>query len=120
MKAAYIVMAIALLGSECSRRDPIDRLMTELSHEGFTSYIFFPIELSKTASPQECIAVLTTRGNLSNPQFLEVRQLRDSLEVAYTAVLLNTTSGRKIVLLRPDPPSKSGRDQWYFRIYDAK
>ena len=106
------MMGVVLLG--CSHHDPIDRLMDTVSNEGFSSYMFVPIKLSETASPEQCISNLTSRGDFQSPKILKTRQVHTSLE-NYTAVLLDTDAGQKIVLLHPEKTNA-----WYYKIYDAK
>jgi hypothetical protein len=119
MKAAYIAIGIAVVVSGCSRRDPIDRLMARLPEEGFTSYMYRPIQLRETASPRECISALTNAESFVNPTVLEIRQVHDRDQTDYTAVLVNTSTGRKIVLLRAERGVKNKWEGWYFKIYDA-
>ena len=63
MRVAFfaIVTAFCLLG--CSARDPIDRLMAELSREAVVpSYPFKPIDLPETATPDQLISALSERS----------------------------------------------------------
>src|SRR5262249_33570403 len=107
-----VLTATFLLG--CSRQDPIDRLMVKVENQSVPSYVFKPIELPDTASPEQCISVLTSRGQLHLPKILQVRHAHASFG-SFTAVLLDSNDGQKIVLLRPWQTNG-----WYFRIYDAK
>ena len=125
IKYASFVVAVAAFVWGCSPRDPIDRLMEKVSHEGPTSYMFAPIKLPETASPQQCIADLTKSGQfrgrsgvLLKPKILEIRQVHDGFRGNITAVLLDDGEGRKIVLLQPQLGRV--RDEWFYRIYDAK
>jgi hypothetical protein len=60
-----IVLGTGLLG--CSHRDPIrdpiDRLMVEVSHETVLSYPFKPIDLPAAASPEQVVAALSKSGD---------------------------------------------------------
>lgn len=124
MKITSLIIAGAILISGCSRRDPIDQLMHELPHETVPSYPFKRIELPATATPEELLTALSKRGpgelghfDFTSYKISQVRSVRpepDPVSEAYTAVLLDTNLGRRIVLLRP---MKMG---WYYRIYDFK
>ncbi|HSY10392.1 MAG TPA: hypothetical protein VK840_05700 [Candidatus Dormibacteraeota bacterium] len=126
MRVSYFVtvMVVILLG--CSHRDSIDRLMDKVPYEEVPSYLFMPIQLPETASPEQLISVLTKRGEFHNPKILQTRHVhttprpKDQIPVeSYTAVLLDTNPGRKIVLLQPQ--SFKGRwHGWYYKIYDAE
>ncbi len=90
--------------------------MDELSQQDFHYYMYFPIKLPKTASPVQCLSVLTNRGNLTYRKILEIRPVHmEPGGTNYTAVLLDTDTGQKIVLLAPEETNS-----WYFQIYDAK
>jgi hypothetical protein len=114
MKATLQIVLAATLLLGCSRQDPVDRLMGKVEQQSVPSYLVKPIELPDTASPEQCISALTIRGALHLPKILQVRQAHTSIE-NFTAVLLDSNDGQKIVLLRP-----SHTNSWYFRIYDAK
>ena len=125
MKATCFIAAIVVMLSGCSHDDPIDRLMAKVSHERVGSYLFTPINLPETASPEQLIAALYDRGHfhdehLTDIKIVEIRAVqtrpRDERIPAesYTAVLLDTSAGRKIMLFQP---IKGG---WYFKMYDAK
>ena len=108
----------------CSLRDPIDRLEAELSKPQISTHLYQPIELPETASPQECISVLASKDRrlLLSPKVLKMRQVHISIG-DWTAVLLDTNDGQKIVLLQFLPPkvsSKGGMHGWDYWIYDAK
>jgi hypothetical protein len=119
-----IVTAACLLG--CSPRDPIDRLMTKLSNQDVPSYPFKPIELSETATPDQLVSALSKRSVLelghldfTTYKILNIRLVHDVFKKNYTAVLLDTNLGQKIVLFQA-LNFKGGWPGWYYRIYDAK
>src|ERR1700722_13262197 len=121
-----ILSAIFLVG--CGHRDPIDRLVRKVSHENVPSYPFKRIELPATATPEQLISALSKRSALDLGHFdftsYKISQIRPVLTEApmsetFTAVLLDTSLGQKIVLLRP-MQSGTNFEGWYYRTYDAK
>jgi hypothetical protein len=120
------LVASVLLGcahSGQTDRDPIDRLMTQVPFEDCPSYPFVPVDLPATATPAEVIDALSKRGTLRDDQIasfkiLETRRVHSKQKGAesdfYSAVLMDTNLGRKILLLQP------GSHGWYFKFYDAK
>ena len=122
MKRAHVIALAALVFSGCSRRDPIDALMAKIPNEDVPSYLFRPIALPRTASPEMLISNLTSRGELQNPKVLEIRQTHTKPQAGYgfpvedfTAVLVDAGTGRKIVVFRP-----LHTNDWYFKVYDAQ
>jgi hypothetical protein len=82
--------------------------------------MYSPMRLPRTASPEQLIAriIETTSfagGKVKTYQAAEVRMVRIS-GVPYTAVLIETNVGRKIVLLRYEEHVAG----WWSRIYDVK
>jgi hypothetical protein len=115
------VTAAILFG--CSLRDPIDRLMTEVPYEDVPSYLYMPIKLPAAASPQRLLSALSNRFEFQGKQLkiLGVRRTHtaprpeDKIPFEYfTAMLLDTDQGRKILLLQPRPGG------WYYKFYDPK
>jgi len=109
--------------------------MAELPYQMVKTYMFQPVELPRSASPDSVLRELERRGILSQKgiaryTILQTRAVqttpRDLDRQAgmhvedYTAILLETDRGRKIVLLQP--PNRSTRQDagWYYRIYDSK
>ena len=135
MKFSSIICLLALAGCSRSPVDPIDALMSELPYQMVPSYMFVPIPLPPSASPDSVVHELESTGIFSHKgigryttlQTRSVhttprdRDLREGMHVEYyTAVLLDTDAGRKIVLLRP-LKGRSGHDEgWYYRIYSTK
>ena len=120
------VIAFVLLG--CSRSDPFDRVMDYVSHESVPSYMFVSVQLPANATPQQLISALTVRGEFGrlniysgSIKIVETRSVNTAPPMleAYTAVLLDTNLGQKIVLLQPEN-FKSGWHGWYWKIYDVK
>lgn len=123
MRIAYLISLYVLVLSGCTHNDPIERLMTQVPFEDCASYMFQPVSLPVTASPQQVIAALSKRGTfrydqITNFTILEVRKVHSQQEgaksVFYSAVLIDSNLGRKIVLLQPENIG------WYYKIYDAK
>jgi hypothetical protein len=123
MRGLAISIVVAVLVSGCSPHDPIDRLMAEVPYERVPSYMYVPVKLPTTAKPEEIVSALSSRDEFrdSRIKILEVRQTHTSprsqdgaLVQHFTAVLVDTVKGRKILLLKPE---QSG---WYYKFYDAK
>ena len=128
MKAWHLIILTAVLLAGCGHQDPIERLMHRVSHESFPSYPFKRIELPATATPEQLIAALSKRSVLDLGHFdftsykiSEIRsvQTEPPMSQTFTAVLLDTSLGQKIVLLRP-MGSGTNFEGWYYRAYDAK
>lgn len=122
MRISYFLGLVALVLNGCSHRDPIDRLMAEIPNESVPSYLFKPILLPDTASPELLISNLIAGGNFHGPTILEIRRTHtmppsgSGIRVEnFTAVLLDAHPGHKIVVLRPMETNR-----WYYKIYDAK
>jgi hypothetical protein len=104
--------------------DPIDQLVTDLSatHGMWLNGMFPILDLPETASPEEVIErrfdMGLPFGKVANYKILRIRQIRipftENSSVLYTAVLVQTDSGKKIVLLK-----FTGRN-WWSRVFDAK
>jgi len=129
MKPVFLILAVAAGLFGCSRSpDAIDRLMIEVSHEVVASYMFQPIDLPATASPAQLVATLPnkydiywTGRKITSYKIVLTRAAQSGPNEVerYTAVLLDTNAGQKIVLLRP--MTTSGKwDGWYYKIYDVK
>jgi hypothetical protein len=121
----FIILTTVTLG--CSHRDPIDRAMDELTHENVPSYAFQPIDLPKTATPEQLITVLSKNKeeeqrlhfDFTSFKILQIRSVQAPPPFQkITAVLLDTSLGREVVLLQP---IENGANYmgWEYRIYDA-
>jgi hypothetical protein len=133
MRVIYFAIIMASLLMGCSRRDPIDRLMAEIPKEFVASYPFQPIQLPDTATPEQLVSALSKRGpeklghfEFKSYKILEIRQthttpdLPDGMPVdKFTAVLLDTDLGQKIVVFQPQT-LKGIWHGWYYKTYDAK
>jgi hypothetical protein len=105
--------------------DSIDRLIARLSssHGLWRNGLFPRLDLPATASTEQVIARVFQRtgidkGRVSKSRNVQIRQVRipGSLPDEYTAVLVETDLGRKIVLLQ----RVSGSLGWWSRVYDAE
>jgi len=104
--------------------DPIDRLVARLSSDGmWQNGLFKPVDLPQSASPEEVISQvdkltgLYQGGKLTSYRIIETRQVQIISSITggkFTAVLLDTNLGKKIVLLQYQG-SKTG---WWSRAYD--
>jgi hypothetical protein len=122
----------------CSRRDPIDRLVVSITRHTpqddlhpFPNGFWTDVHLPASATPEQLIAKLP-RGdyfgalNTTNFSILKTRQVRIAysemvarvFDPNYTAILIQTDSGRQIVLVQFQ--GNSTNDIWEARIYDVK
>ena len=119
---SFVALTVALCG--CATQDPFDRLMTEVGHEDVPSYLYVPIDLPATASPDQLISTLSKLGEFSGMQItsykiLEVRRVQDKTfrpPDDYTAVQLRTNLGQRFVLLRPEEDGHG----WYYKVYELQ
>jgi hypothetical protein len=127
MRALCFIVMIALVHLGCSRRDPFDKVMDYVSHESVPSYMFVPVQLPATASPEQLISALTVRGEFGHLniysgsiKILQTRSVHTTPPMSknYTAVLLDTNLGQKMVLLQPQTFNGTWHG-WYWKIYDV-
>jgi hypothetical protein len=104
--------------------DSIDRLMARLSsYHGLWQNGAFPkLDVPATASTEQVVIrvfqkISFDKGRVAKSSILETRQVRipGSLPDEYTAVLVETDLGRKIVLLQHVAEPLG----WWSRVYDA-
>ncbi len=105
--------------------DSIEALVTQLSssHLMWKNGLFPTLDLPATASIEQILERVFQlsgfeKGHVSSHRILETRQVRigeSSSEATYTAVLVDTDLGRKIVLLQYLSTSES----WWSRVYDG-
>ncbi len=110
---------------QAAQPDSIDLLVARLasSHGFWINGLSLTLSLPATASTEEVLARVFQmtgfdKGHVSTHRVLETRQVRipDSFpDAAYTAVLVETDFGRKIVLLRYESPTLG----WWSRVYDG-
>ena len=122
----FILTALVLAG--CGRRDPIDRIVKEESANphfpsGLTSIIQLPAAAPVAQVTAEALGLAET-----NITILETRQVHISYgdenklvppeSLSYIAVLVDTGSGRKVVLLQFRQDSHHPPGGWWSRDYD--
>ena len=105
--------------------DSIEALVARLSssHGLWVNGVFPTLDLPAAASTEQVVARVFQmtgfdKGHVSSHRILETRQVRigDSFpDATYTAVLVDTDLGRKIVLLQYSSPSVG----WWSRVYDG-
>ena len=98
----------------CARQDPIDRVVMRVNSESVPSYLYTPINLAESASPERCISELANRGKFRAVKILKTRDVVTTFG-HYTAVLVDADNRQEVVLLQP---TKTNR--WYWKIYDTK
>jgi hypothetical protein len=117
MRSIFFIIAALLVGC-ATTPDPIDRLVTSLSpsHGLWTNGLFQPVRLPSTASAEDVISKVLER-QFSSYTVLKIRQVSIPFGVSselYTAALVQTSAGQKIVLIKYET------EGWWNRIYDAK
>ena len=112
----------------CGHRDPIDRIVKKDSADPFfPSGLTGIIKLPPTAPVSEITArALGLTG--TNVTILETRLVHISYgdsdkllppeSVLYTAVLVDTDTGRKVVLLQFERDKRDPPGGWWSRVYD--
>jgi len=104
------LFSIALLLG-CRPTDPISRVVrNESSSSGFPSGLYSTIKLPSTASEAEVVTKI-----LSRPVKILTKREVSIKDELYKAILVETTSGRKVVLIRYDENRKTG---WWSRVYE--
>jgi hypothetical protein len=129
MKLLFLIFVTGVFLLGCSRRiaspDAIDNLMVEVAHEEVPSYLYQSIKLPATATPEQLVSALSKGGDMywtgmkiTSFKIVNVRAAQSGPDAweHYTAVLLDTNVGQKILLLRPEPDGSG----WYHKLYDAK
>jgi hypothetical protein len=103
--------------------DAIDELVARINSYPFgTSGIYQKIDLLPTASPDEIVKIALENdapniGQVTTFKILTVRQVTLMQMVhPFTAVLVETNVGRKIVLFRYEGAAV----QWWSHVYNAK
>ncbi len=131
MKLLLVISSVVVLSMGCSRPiapansapgGPIDRLMTQVPFEDCPSYLYVPVDVPTNSPPTDVLRALSKRGTFRDNRItrftvLEVRRVHSAQEGAqdiyYSAVLMDTNRGRKILLLRPES------NGWYYKMYDT-
>jgi type IV pilus biogenesis protein CpaD/CtpE len=124
MRSALFVIIAALLAGCATAPDPIDHLVADLSstHGFWVNGLGMNVKLPKTASPEQVVEqVFQTatfeKGRVTSYKFLKVRQVHIQFysPESYTAALVQTNFGEKIVLFKYEEDFGS----WWNRVYDA-
>lgn len=103
--------------------DAIDWLTAEFGTSGWPNFPTQWVDLPETASAEEVVSnvaqVRWIDQALKNYKILDVRQVHPfpPHPTTYTAVLVQTDIGQKIVLFRYERGQLAG---WWYRVYDAK
>ena len=112
---------------QAAQHDAIDQLVSRLSspsHSMWHNGLYSPVKLSAAASTDEVLRQVFQKfismhgGHVGRHQILETRRVRIPTagpSDAYTAVLVETDLGRKIVLLQYESPGLG----WWSRVYDT-
>ncbi len=143
MRTALLLVVLAMFGGCSTRQQPsvapspkpqaaqpdaIDQLVSRLSspsHSMWHNGTYQPMRLPAAASTDEVVRQVFQQtliglhgSHVGRHQILETRQVRIPTagpSDAYTAVLVETDLGRKIVLLQYESPGLG----WWSRVYDA-
>jgi hypothetical protein len=132
MRSILFSIFAALLVGCATKPDPIDRLVAKLSPPhpsgkpyvsfGWDSGIFPVLGLPQTASTDELVSkALHMNGNsqVTDYEILKIREVHEehgNLPNRYTAVLIQTKFGQKIVLLKYVNQAVG----WWSRVYDVE
>jgi hypothetical protein len=119
-----IIFALLVGCATFTAPDPIDRLAADYSasHGFFANGIFPDLNLPKTASQEQVIKRALEMHGFTNEQvasnkILKIRQvhIHDIYPDLYTAALVRTSVGEKIVLFQYQLPAFG----WWSRVEDA-
>jgi type IV pilus biogenesis protein CpaD/CtpE len=119
MRSIFLTIIATLLVGCATTPDPVDQLVNDFSssHGLWEKGLFPIIKLPATAPIGEVVSEVLER-QVASYKILRVRQvhIRGSLPDLYTAVIVQTNVGEKIILLKYAGESVG----WWSRIYDAK
>lgn len=124
VRLAVLALAAAIFVACKTPPDPIDHLVADFSKSyGLWENGFFPsLGLPQTAPPEQVIKKTFqmtgfNNGHVSDYEILKTRQVRipGSSQDLYTAAMVRTDLGEKIVMFKYDGPHVG----WWSRIYDA-
>ena len=119
-----IIFALLVGCATVTTTDPIDRLVADYSasHGFFVSGIIPDLNLPKTASEEQVIKRALemhgfTKEQVASDKILTIRQvhIQDIYPDLYTAALVRTSVGEKIVLFQYQLPAFG----WWSRVEDA-
>jgi hypothetical protein len=120
----FLTLVLILVG--CSHQDPIDTIVKKASADPIfpdSNTLSLNFKLSATAPVAELVSRALIETAETNVTILETKQVQianvDKNRVVppdflrYTAVLVNTSSGRRVILLQFQPDGS-----WFYRVYD--
>ena len=119
----FCLALISCASPQATVPDPIDALVEELnaSHGLWINGLYPIIELPPDAAPEEVLAqaiklVGFSQGHIQSYQVQEIRQVQitTGLTETFSAALLQTDLGTKILIFKPE-----GDDRWWTRFYDV-
>ena len=118
MRSIFLTIIATLLVGCATTPDPVDQLVNDLSssHGLWEKGLFPIIKLPATAPIGEVVSEVLER-QVASYKILRVRQvhIRGSLPDLYTAVIVQTNVGEKIVLFQYQLPAFG----WWSRVEDA-
>jgi hypothetical protein len=120
MKRMAIITLLCLILASCREDHPIDALVASLneSHGLWINGVYPDIDLPPDATPDEVIAQAIKKhgfdqGHIKTYTIQEIRQVQIGTET-YSAALLQSDLGRKILLFRPER-----HNQLWTRFYEV-
>jgi hypothetical protein len=118
MKLHWLAILSVIVFSGCTSRDPIDRVVQQASsNRYFGNGPFKPINLPPTSPITNLLAQAFEKtfplpSHVEKISILEQREVSIS-SISYTAVLVETENGRKVVLLR-----YINDQRWWSEVYN--
>ena len=114
LPAIFLLFSVA-----CHAVEPVDSLLQSLSGQNLWQNGLFPtVNLPASASPRQVAAESLRNARIDKFTIVEVREviIPGASMDKYSAVVVDSAPGQKIVLLRHLGPGNG----WWTRIYDAK
>lgn len=102
--------------------DPIDELVQRLSGDPLWENGIRPnIRLPRSAGPDQVAVAFLKTQHAALLELIAIRNVRipGSQPDRYTAVLVDSSLGRKIILMRPDASDKEPDIRWNTRMFNA-
>ena len=115
MRPLFLVVLL-FFSVVCSASDDIDSFISKLSPFGiWENGIFIPILLSESASPQQVVTEVLSKYHFDKYSIVEIKDVTIN-SMKYSAALIDTNRGRKIMLVR----YYGGSSGWWNKMFDAK
>ena len=122
MKKLFLILTCCLLIVAAKHKDEIDSLVDRLNHQPLWINGMFPeLKLPKSATPEEVIAeclkmVGFAKGHLKWHNVVKIREvdIATAHPMKYSAALIDTDSGKKIILFRFEGA------RWWTRVFDVE